>query len=172
MRSQAVRRAAGRGQKLRTQRMPSRKGMESGGGGCCCSLCDGTYQGIGAGHCLGTRQPQRRTTPGLWGRGGGGLCVQRLDRHFSEPGPRKSLRGNEPKENPLSPGHQEPKGREGAYISEPQIRAQTGLVPELCHHPNGNPIPIQLSPPHTTFIASATANLFSVSVDFCILEIS
>lgn len=55
----------------------------------------------------GPKQPQRRPTPGLWGLGVDpeDLGKQRLERHskaFSEPGPRKNLRGNEPQENSLS----------------------------------------------------------------------
>lgn len=129
---------------------------------------DGTSQGIGA-----SREEKSNSSGGGGEKEGGrGLGMQRLDRHFSELGPRKSLIGNEPKENPLSPGRQEPKGRKGAYVSEPQIRAQTGLVSELCHHPDGNPIPIQLSLPTPPSQPPATTNLFSVSVDFRVLESS
>ena len=73
--------------------------------------------------------------------GWGDLGKQQLDRHpkaFCELGPRKSLKGNEPPENSLSPGHQEPKGRSGsgrgrnrlwgARVFEPQMRAYAGLI--------------------------------------------
>lgn len=57
---------------------------------------------------------------------------------FCELGPRKSLKGNEPPENSLSPDHQEPKGRSGwgrgrsrlwgAHVFEPQMGAYAGLI--------------------------------------------